>query len=45
MAMETTDPSMNPMLDARIAAASTYRRREDGQKVDAEADDTAMKAV
>src|SRR5690349_5531279 len=26
MAMEITDPSMNPMLDARMAATSTKRR-------------------
>lgn len=35
IATETTEPSINPMLEARIAAASTNLRLADGQKVDA----------
>jgi hypothetical protein len=32
-AIETTAPSMKPMLEARIAVISTKRRRSAGQKV------------
>jgi hypothetical protein len=33
MAMETTDPSMKPSAEARIAAMRTKRRCDCGQKV------------
>jgi hypothetical protein len=32
MASDTTEPSMKPMLEARIAETSTYRRASGGQK-------------